>query len=139
MMQHMTVSPAPEAQTPLALATHHVSLCVDDLDRSLAFWSGVVGLPRIARPPLNVEGAWLGVGDTQVHLIVFDERRGDVGTRPNSINAAAPHVAFAVADYAATVAHLRDAGLDVVEAGAARGQCWVQDPDGHVVEFIQPR
>ena len=44
MMRRMTAS-----QAPLALAAHHVSLCVDDLDRSLAFWSGVVGLPRI--PP----------------------------------------------------------------------------------------
>jgi glyoxylase I family protein len=123
----------------LPLATHHVSLCVDDLDRSLGFWSGVLGLEKIPRPDLNVEGAWLGVGDTQVHLIVFDESRGDVGTRPGSVNAAAPHVAFAVADYAATVEHLRGAGLEVVEAGPKRGQCWVQDPDGYVVEFIVPR
>lgn len=123
----------------LPLATHHTSLCVDDLDRSLAFWSGVLGLEKIPRPEMNVEGVWLGVGDTQVHLIVFDERRADVGTRPKSINPAAPHVAFAVADYDATVTHLRDAGLDVLEAGGSRGQCWVQDPDGHVVEFIVPR
>ena len=123
----------------LPLATHHTSLCVDDLDRSLAFWSGILGLEKIPRPELSVQGAWLGVGDTQVHLIVFDERRGDVGTRPKSINPAAPHVAFRVAEYQATVDHLRGAGLDVLEAGAQRGQCWVQDPDGHVVEFIVGR
>jgi glyoxylase I family protein len=123
----------------LPLATHHVSLCVDDLDRSLGFWSGVLGLEKIPRPALSVEGAWLGVGDTQVHLIVFDESRGDVGTRPGSVNAAAPHIAFAVADYAATVEHLQNAGLEVVEAGAKRGQCWVQDPDGYVIEFIVAR
>lgn len=123
----------------LPIATHHTSLCVDDLERSLAFWQGVVGLELIPRPPLNVEGAWLGVGDTQVHLIVYDEQRGDVGTRPNSINAAAPHVAFSVTDYESTVAHLRDAGLDIVEGGPKRGQCWVQDPDGYVVEFIVAR
>ena len=123
----------------LPLATHHVSLCVDDLDRSMAFWSGILGLETIPRPAMDVQGAWLGVGDTQVHLIVFDERRSDVGTRPTSINAAAPHVAFSVAEYDATVAHLRDAGLDVVEGGSRRQQCWVQDPDGHVVEFIVTR
>ena len=27
---------------------------------------------------------------------------------------------------------------EVLETNAARGQCWVRDPDGHVVEFIQP-
>ncbi|MGD9997764.1 MAG: VOC family protein [Ilumatobacteraceae bacterium] len=123
----------------LALATHHVSLSVRDLDRSIGFWSGVVGLETIPRPDMGVQGVWLGVGDTQLHLIVYDESRGDVGAQPGSINAAAPHVAFAVDDYARTVAHLRDAGLDVVEAGPRRGQCWVQDPDGYVVEFIVAR
>lgn len=123
----------------LLLATHHTSLSVANLDRSLAFWSGILGLHKIPRPDMGVEGAWLGVGDTQVHLIVFDERRGDVGARPNSINPAAPHVAFVVADYQSTVALLRDAGLDVLEAGEQRGQCWVQDPDGHIVEFIVTR
>jgi glyoxylase I family protein len=123
----------------MLLATHHTSLCVDDLDRSLAFWSGVLGLEKIPRPEMAVKGVWLGVGDTQVHLIVFDKRRADVGTRPNSVNSAAPHVAFAIADYDATVAHLRDAGLDVVESGGKPPQCWVQDPDGYVVEFIVPR
>jgi glyoxylase I family protein len=124
---------------PLPLATHHVSLCIDDLERSLAFWSGILGLEKIPRPPLDVEGVWLGVGDTQVHLIVFDERRGDVGAQPSSINAAAPHVAFAVSDYDATIAHLRAAGVAVVESGPPRRQCWVQDPDGYVIEFIVPR
>jgi glyoxylase I family protein len=121
----------------LLLATHHTSLCVKDLDQSLAFWTGVLGLEQIPRPAMGVEGCWLGLGDTQVHLIVFDDRRSDVGTRPGSINPAAPHVAFAVADHDATVAHLRDAGLKVMEAGS-RSQCWVQDPDGYVVEFIVP-
>jgi catechol 2,3-dioxygenase-like lactoylglutathione lyase family enzyme len=120
----------------LAHRTHHVSLCVRDLDRSIAFWSGVVGLEQIPRPPMNVAGVWLGIGDGQVHLIVFDERRGDVGTQPGSANPGAPHVALAVDDYDRTVAHLRGAGLEVLEGGSARRQCWVQDPDGYVVEFI---
>lgn len=122
----------------LPLALHHVSLSVHDLDRSLAFWEGTLGLGRLPRPDMGVEGVWLGIGDAQVHLIVFDPRRGDVGTTPGSINPAAAHVAFAVDDYTGTVTRLRAAGLEVLETSAARGQCWVRDPDGHVVEFIQP-
>jgi catechol 2,3-dioxygenase-like lactoylglutathione lyase family enzyme len=123
---------------PQPLALHHVSLSVRDLDRSLAFWEGALGLARLPRPEMSVEGVWLGIGAAQVHLIVFDPRRGDVGTTPGSINPAAAHVAFEVADYTDTVTRLRAAGLEVLETNAARGQCWVRDPDGHVVEFIQP-
>jgi glyoxylase I family protein len=121
------------------LAIHHVSLHVNNLERSLEFFQGVLGLEPIARPDMGVEGAWLGLGGSQVHLIVHDERSGDVGSTPNSINPAAQHVAFAVTDYDSTVAHLRTAGLELVETSAARGQCWVQDPDGHVIEFIVTR
>lgn len=123
----------------LPFALHHVSLNVRDLDRSLEFYTGVLGLETIPRPSLRVRGAWLGVGSGQIHLIAFDEAQGDVGTTPGCINSSAPHVALAVADYPATIAHLRAAGVEVVEAGHERTQCWVQDPDGYVLEFTAPR
>lgn len=120
----------------IPLALHHVSLNVVDLERSLAFYTGVLGLERIARPPLRVDGAWLGIGDAQLHLIVFADDQHDVGVPPGQINPAAPHLALRVHEYGATVGHLRAAGLSIIEAGADRGQCWVQDPDGYVIEFI---
>ncbi|MFM2071791.1 MAG: glyoxalase/bleomycin resistance protein [Actinomycetota bacterium] len=123
----------------LPLALHHVSLDVSDLDRSLAFYSGVLGLEKIPRPDLNVAGVWLGLGAAEIHLIVRDESYGDIGSSPSSINPAAQHVALRVDDYTSTVAHLRAAGLEVLETNAARGQCWIQDPDGHVLEFIVKR
>jgi catechol 2,3-dioxygenase-like lactoylglutathione lyase family enzyme len=123
----------------LALAVNHVSLTVTDLDRSLAFWSGILGLEPLPRPALGVDGAWLGVGSSAVHLIVLSEGRTDVGATPRTINPAAPHVALTVADYDDTVAQLRAAGLELVETNAARGQCWVQDPDGYIIEFITTR
>lgn len=33
---------------------------------------------------------------------------------------------------------MRGAGLEVVEAGRERGQLWVGDPDGNVIELIVP-
>lgn len=120
----------------LALSLHHVSLNVRDLARSLHFYTDVLGLEQIPRPALRVEGAWLGIGTAQIHLITFADGQGDVGLTPSNINAAAPHVAISIDDYAAAVTHLQGAGLEVVEAGPQRRQCWVQDPDGYVIEFI---
>ncbi|MEY4229167.1 MAG: hypothetical protein RLZZ362_16, partial [Actinomycetota bacterium] len=45
----------------LALAVNHVSLTVTDLDRSLAFWSDLLGLEPLPRPALGGDGAWLGL------------------------------------------------------------------------------
>jgi glyoxylase I family protein len=119
--------------TPLALDLHHASFSVRDLAASLAFYEGVLGLTRLPRPEMRVEGVWLGVGSGQIHLITYDDELGDVGRPPARTNPAAQHVALRVADQAATVAWLEQHGLDVVQG---RGQCWVQDPDGHVIEFI---
>lgn len=118
----------------LARGLGHVSFPVADLERSLHFYRDVLGLPEIPRPPLGVGGAWLGVGDAQVHLIQRFEG-SQVGTPPPSLNPAAQHVAFVVDDYAATLARLEEAGLAVLATSPELGQMWVQDPDGHVIEL----
>lgn len=118
----------------LARGLGHVSFPVADLERSLHFYRDVLGLPEIPRPDLGFPGAWLAVGDGQVHLIQRFPG-ADVGTPPPALNPAAQHVAFRVADYAATLAQLRDAGLAVLATSPELGQMWVQDPDGHVIEL----
>ena len=126
--------------TPSALpvALHHVSLSVADLARSIEFYEGVLGLARLPRPDMGVAGVWLALAGAQVHLIEREERHGDVGATPSATNPAGPHFAMAIADYDATVAHLEAAGISVFGTSAQRGQCWVQDPDGYVIEFIRP-
>ena len=53
------------------------------------------------------------------------------------LNPLANHLAFRVDDLAGTRKQLEDAGLEVLGSGA-NGQMWVQDPTGHIVEFIEP-
>ena len=112
----------------------HMSLPVRDLERSLAFYRDLLGLEPIARPDFGFPGAWLAAGDLQVHLI---EVPGDaaLGTPSPVLTPIANHTAFVVASHDATVARLRARGLEIVDGGAM-GQCWVQDPDGNVIEFI---
>jgi catechol 2,3-dioxygenase-like lactoylglutathione lyase family enzyme len=82
--------------TPLALDLHHASFSVRDLAASLAFYEGVLGLTRLPRPEMRVEGVWLGVGSGQIHLITYDDELGDVGRPPARTNPAAQHVALRV-------------------------------------------
>ena len=119
------------------LRGHHISFSVAELERSKQFYGGVLGLPELPRPQMGIGGAWYGAGDTEVHLIVTPEGV-DVGQPPASLTPVADHAAFQIDDYDAAVAHLRGAGLEVLETTRALGQLWVRDPDGHVIELIVP-
>jgi len=119
---------------PIAARAHHTSFPVRDLEAARVFYHDVLGLEPIPRPDLGIGGLWFRAGACEVHLIELLEGI-DVGTPPSGCNPMARHAAFAVDDYDETVAHLQDHGLDVVESEAS-GQCWVQDPDGHVIELI---
>jgi len=115
-------------------AVHHVSFIVHDLEPALHFYRDVLGFEPIDRPSMGIEGAWLRAGSTQVHLIVPPEG-ADVGATPSKTNPIANHTAFAIDDYETARDHLQQAGLDVLEFGAERGQMWVSDPAGNVLEF----
>jgi glyoxylase I family protein len=122
----------------IARRMDHVSFAVRDLERSLRFYRDVLGLSLAPRPDLGIPGAWLQVGDAQVHLIEVPADF-DAGTPPPALNPIAGHAAFGIDDYAGALERLRAHGLEVLAIGEAAGQMWVKDPDGHVIELIAVR
>lgn len=111
---------------------HHISLNVTDVERSLRFYSGVLGLEQLPRPDFPFGGAWLDAGNgRQVHLIEAEppQDRGQ-------------HVAFRVDDLDAAVATLRAHGCEVGDprpvGDTAIRQVFTLDPDGNRLEFTQP-
>src|SRR5579862_9436094 len=53
----------------------HVAISVNDLDAARHFYCDLLGFEELPRPDFGIEGAWLRVGDLQLHLIVLDEPR----------------------------------------------------------------
>lgn len=121
----------------IKISAHHMSFPVSDLDRSRAFYEGVLGLESIPRPDMGaLRGIWYGAGECEVHLIETPAG-ADVGSAPPKLNPMARHAAFSVSDYEETLTHLQSHDLEIVESRRA-GQMWVCDPDGHIIELIVP-
>jgi glyoxylase I family protein len=110
---------------------HHVALNVHDLPAALDFYVGKLGFATLARPAVSIPGAWLGAGDSQIHLIV----------RPEAVIDGSQHLALRVDDLDATVAELEAAGISVRRSNYLRGagrQAVITDPSGNRIELNQP-
>ena len=49
---------------------NHIALTVSDIGRSLGFYTDILGLQQIKRPNFDRHGAWLTMGNIELHLIL---------------------------------------------------------------------
>ncbi|MCU7877528.1 MAG: VOC family protein [Candidatus Thiodiazotropha sp. (ex Lucinoma borealis)] len=114
---------------------HHVSLIVADTQRALDFYVGLLGLEiDTSRPDLGFPGAWLNVGDRQIHLLELAnpdplEGRPSHGGRDR-------HTAFVIDDFATMRDKLDRAGIDYTLSRSGRQTLFCHDPDQNAVELI---
>jgi catechol 2,3-dioxygenase-like lactoylglutathione lyase family enzyme len=119
---------------------HHVSINVTDLERARHFYSVVLGLSEVPRPPFDFAGIWYGLGERQLHLIVHPPTRTLRGT--SLIDGRDGHFALRIADFDAVLAHLQAHGVPLVDRrdnATPWAQIYVTDPDGNVIELNAPR
>lgn len=114
---------------------HHVSLIVADTDRSLEFYCGILGLERVERPALDFPGAWLQVGEQQIHLLELSnpdptDERPRHGGRDR-------HTAFSVQDLNRIRQRLDEAGIEYNMSRSGREALFCRDPDTNAIELIE--
>ena len=138
---------------------HHFALTVADMERSLAFYTGLFGLEvasdrEVERDYIEQITGVPGAHQRLVHLSGYGHRlelleyrnpRGATRARPLP-DAGSAHVCFITDDLDAEVARLRAAGVPFRSPGpvtttsgpnlGGRG-IYVEDPDGNAVEVVQ--
>ena len=121
----------------------HTMIRVGDLDRSITFYTEVLGMKLLRRkdyPGGKFTLAFVGYGDEAGHTVLelthnWDTDSYDLGTGYG-------HIALAVEDAAAACDAIREKGGNVVrEAGPMKHGgsviAFVEDPDGYKIELIE--
>ena len=121
----------------------HTMLRVGDLDRSLAFYTGVLGMQVLRRrdyPDGKFTLAFVGYGAETDHTVI--ELTHNWGVEKYELGTAYGHIAIEVDDAFKACDEVRKRGGKVTrEAGPMKHGttviAFVEDPDGYKIEFIQ--
>lgn len=121
----------------------HTMLRVGDLDRSLAFYTEVLGMRLLRRqdyPDGKFTLAFVGYQDESEGAVI--ELTHNWGVESYELGTAYGHIALAVPDAYAACDAIRTRGGKVVrEAGPMKHGstviAFVEDPDGYKIELIQ--
>ena len=121
----------------------HTMLRVGNLDRSLEFYTKVLGMTLLRRkdyPEGRFTLAFVGYGDESGHAVIELTHNWD--TSSYDLGNGFGHVAIEVEDAAKACEETRKLGGKVVrEAGPMKHGttviAFVEDPDGYKIEFIE--
>lgn len=124
---------------PTVSSLAHVAIKAGDLATTLGFYTRVLGLRQVPRPPFDFPGAWLGIegGEALVHLYA-GERARDAGATAPIGGAAIDHVSFWAHGHEVQRARFAAFGLPYRSQpvpGTALAQLFVYDPNGVLIEL----
>ncbi|MBP7564750.1 MAG: lactoylglutathione lyase [Burkholderiaceae bacterium] len=122
----------------------HAMLRVFDLQRSLDFYIGALGMQLIRRqdyPGGRFTLAFLGYGAEESNTVLELTHNWDQ-PEPYALGTAYGHIAIAVNDIYATCTELAEAGVNITRAPgpmkhSATLIAFIEDPDGYKIELIQ--
>jgi glyoxylase I family protein len=119
----------------------HVEIAPSDLERSIAFYSDVLGFELKERIPIGSpvlkQVVYLGLGDTTLELLDY----ADPAPRDDSIRVGYRLMALEVDDMAESLAFLAERGVEpsqpAMDVGGGSWRAEIMDPDGLSIELRQ--
>lgn len=141
-VQQQSETASPQTQVPTTSTTldftgvHHVGVICENLERSLDFYHGVLGLeinPDRPDDTLPYRGAWFWVGAEMIHIMEVpnpDPRTG----RP-AYGGRDRHTCVAIKSLDGLKIALENAGIPYRQSSYGRAALFARDPDGNCLEF----
>ncbi|MBT8119071.1 MAG: VOC family protein [Gammaproteobacteria bacterium] len=120
----------------LVKSLDHCSLIVADTGKALDFYTGILELKvDESRPDIGYPGAWLQVGEGQIHLLEVADpyasvNRPEHGGRDN-------HLALQVSDLELIIRRLQQAGISYSKSKSGRAALFCRDYDGNAIELVE--
>ncbi|EEB4845904.1 lactoylglutathione lyase [Salmonella enterica] len=123
----------------------HTMLCVGDLQRSIAFYTNVLGMKLLRtseNPEYKYSLAFVGYGPETEEAVI--ELTYNWGVESYDMGNAYGHIALSVDNAAEACERIRQNGGNVTrEAGPVKGGstiiAFVEDPDGYKIELIEAK
>jgi lactoylglutathione lyase len=128
----------------LTFRIHHTVLPVADLNRSIDFYTGLLGMTVMGRRTdgvRKVEVGHVGYGDREAHPSL--ELTRDISENAEAVDPIDLHIGVQVSDLrklCGVLERQRVSFIKPLKASGPDNQCrtaWVHDPDGHAIELIQ--
>jgi len=118
-----------QMERSLVKGFHHVAIVVKDVEKSKAFYEGVLNLKPIFRPDFSFKGEWYQMGDQELHLMQKDTVRNQV-----------QHFAIETIDIETIFETLKVKGVPIVSPPGKRPHdnsdfMFCLDPDGNLIEI----
>jgi catechol 2,3-dioxygenase-like lactoylglutathione lyase family enzyme len=112
------------------LRADHFQIVVplERLEEARAFYTDIIGLQAIERPPFKSKGYWFNIADIQLHL-----------STEEAMPRTSRHNAFEIADIAAARRHLQNHGVEFLEEPIIPGRERFSfiDPFGNRIELLE--
>jgi methylmalonyl-CoA/ethylmalonyl-CoA epimerase len=114
---------------------NHVAVVVSDIDSSLAFWEGALGIKMEKVediPAQKARVAFLPIGDGKVELVQPSDPESGIGKFLNERGGGMHHLCLEVDDITGMLAQLKDKGVRLINETPL-------EMEGRKLAFIHPK
>jgi methylmalonyl-CoA/ethylmalonyl-CoA epimerase len=115
---------------------NHLAVVVQDIESALQFWRDTLGLPLEAIEEVQSEGArvaFLPLGESRIELVEPTDPETGLARYLAKRGPGFHHLCLEVEDLAASLAHLDQQGVELVNSEPAIGE------DGRKYAFLHPK